>query len=63
MMEAKQKRQLAVFRYPGKRAGENNYAVIRPSRNDPDVWEIASSWFDDLERAKEELRQMRGAQR
>jgi len=54
---------LAIFRYPGKRAGENSYAVIRPSRNNLDVWEIASSWFDDLERAKDELQRMRGARR
>jgi hypothetical protein len=56
-----QRHPLVLLRYPGKRAGESTYAVIRPSTINSDVYEIASSWFDSEGEGLEELRRMRGA--
>lgn len=50
---------LVILRYPGQRAGEDTYVVLKPSDRDTDVYELASSWFDDAEQAKGELRRMR----
>ena len=50
---------LIILRYPGQRAGEYSYAVLRPSDGDAEVYELASSWFGDVGQAKDELKRMR----
>jgi hypothetical protein len=59
MTNNKDNKPLVILRYPGQRAGESSYAVIKPSVDDSDVYEVASSWFDDVQRAKRELATMR----
>jgi hypothetical protein len=56
-----QRPPLVLLRYPGKRAGESTYAVIRPSNRNSDVYEVASSWFDSEGEGLAELQRMRGA--
>lgn len=56
--EVKQ-RPLVVFRYPGRQVGEWSYTVLQPSLNNPDVYEIASSWFDSEAEGLAELQAMR----
>ena len=54
---AKTSLPLVILRYPSERG--DSYAVIRPSREDAEVYVIASSWFDTERKAKEELRRLR----
>lgn len=53
-------RPLVALRYPGREIGQWSWAVIKPSNDNADVYEIASSWFDSEVEALRELRRMRG---
>jgi hypothetical protein len=59
--DKQQRPPLALLRYPGAQAGESTYVVIRPSRGNSDVYEVASSWFDGETEGLAELRRMREA--
>ena len=50
---------LIILRYPGQRAGGESYVVLRPSDKDAEVYELVSSWFEDIGQAKDELQRMR----
>jgi hypothetical protein len=57
--QTKQQSPLVVLRYPDKQTGKWSYAVIQPSSDNPNVYQLASSWFDSEGEGLKELKRMR----